>query len=163
MRLNQDDLCTMLAQRYYQPIYRYCYAKLNFDTGAAEDCTQNVFLILIQKKHRLDLSGNMQLWLYKTADRVIRNYLRKEKRYRNQISIDEIEIADSGGIPQQEPETPLDCLSDAESALLREYYDAAYGTRIEVAEQHGMTLYELYKEIGRIRQKVKTNKKQQSE
>lgn len=156
--MNQDDLCSMIAERYYQQIYRYCYAKLNCDSNAAEDCTQNIFLILIQKKRHLNLSGNMQTWLYKTADRVIRNYLRKEKRYQNQIPIDEIELADQGGLPGQETETPLDCLTEAESALLHEYYEAAYGTRNELANQHNMTLYELYKEIERIKKKVKSNK-----
>ena len=156
--MNQDELCIIIAEKYYQPIYKYCYAKLNCDANAAQDCTQNVFLIMIQKKNRLNLSNNMQTWLYKTADRVIRNYLRKEKRYQNQIPIDEIELADQGGLPGQETETPLDCLTEAESALLHEYYEAAYGTRNELANQHNMTLYELYKEIERIKKKVKSNK-----
>lgn len=156
--MNQDDLCAMIVERYYQPIYRYCYAKLNFDTNAAQDCTQNVFLVLIQKKHRLNLNGNIKVWLYKTADRVIRNYRRKEKQYQNQIPIDEIKLSDNGGLPNQDAETPLDCLTAEESALLTAYYDAAYGTRNELAQQHGMTLPELYKEIERIRRKVKSNK-----
>lgn len=45
--MNQDELCVIIAEKYYQPIYRYCYAKLNYDANAAQDCTQNVFLIMI--------------------------------------------------------------------------------------------------------------------
>ena len=86
MLLNQDELCVIIAEKYYQPIYKYCYAKLNCDASAAQDCTQNVFLIMIQKKNRLNLSNNMQTWLYKTADRVIRNYRRKEKKYRDEYN-----------------------------------------------------------------------------
>lgn len=156
--MNQDDLCAMIAERYYQQIYRYCYAKLNYDTNAAQDCAQNVFLVLVQKKNRLRLDGNIRVWLYKTADRVIRNYWRKEKRYQEQIPIDEIELSDTGGLPDQKSETPLDCLTAEESDLLTAYYDAAYGTRNKLAQQHGMTLPELYNEIARIREKVTLNK-----
>lgn len=156
--MNQDELCVIIAEKYYQPIYRYCYSKLNYDVNAAQDCTQNVFLIMIQKKNRLNLSSNMQTWLYKTADRVIRNYRRKEKKYREQIPIDEIELADHGGLPGQESETPLDCLTEAESTLLYEYYEAAYGSRNKLAQQHNMTLYKLYKEIDRIKKKIKLHK-----
>ena len=156
--LNQDDLCAMIAEQYYQSIYIYCYAKLNYDTNAAQDCTQNVFLVLIQKKHRLDLNGNIRVWLYKTADCVIRNYRRKEKRYREKIPLDEIELADAGGLSDQDAAISFDCLTAAEFALLTDYYNAVYGTRNELAQQHGMTLPELYKEIGRIRNKIKLNK-----
>lgn len=155
----QDDLCMMIAEQYYQAIYRYCYGKLHFHTEAAQDCTQEVFLILIQKKERLDLSGNMKTWLYKTADHVIRNYQRKEKKYQNSIPIDEIELADDSSFPENSAGMLLSCLTEAEYNLLIAYYDAAYGTRNELAAQYGMTLPALYMEINRLRNKVKAHSK----
>lgn len=155
--MNQDDLCTMIANQYYRPIYRYCYEQLHFNVDAAQDCTQEVFLILIQKKNRLDLSGNIKVWLYKTADRVIRNYRRKERKYQNCISIDEIDLVDDSNSQDFESDDRLSCLTEEEYALLQEYYSAEYGNRNEVAKRHGMTLPALYMEIHRIRSKVKTN------
>lgn len=155
--MHQDDLCTMIAEQYYLPIYRYCYEQLNFDKDAAQDCTQEVFLIMIRKKARLNLSGNMRVWLYKTADHVIRNYRRKEKKYRNQIPLDDIELVDESRLPDFAVESMLACLTEEEYKLLMEYYNAPHGFRKELAEQHGMTLSALYVEIHRIRNKVKMN------
>lgn len=155
--MHQDDLCMMIVNQYYQPIFRYCYEQLNHNTDAAKDCTQEVFLILIQKKKRLNLGGNIKTWLYKTADRVIWNYRRKEKKYRNQISIDDIELIDDSIFSQLELDSMLSCLTEEEYTLLMEYYSAPYGERTALAQQHGMTLGALYIEVNRIRNKVKMN------
>ena len=61
--MRDDDLCVVLAEKYYQDIYRYCYAKLNYDENAAQDCTQEVFFVLVRKRDTLNLAGNMRVWL----------------------------------------------------------------------------------------------------
>ena len=76
--MEHDDLCSILVETYYDAIYRYCYATLQFDEQAAQDCTQETFYLLVKKKAVLNLHGNMKVWLYKTADRVMRNYMRRE-------------------------------------------------------------------------------------
>lgn len=155
--MNQDNLCSIIAEKYYKEIYSYCYVKLNFDENAAKDCTQDVFLILIKKKYKLDLSGNIRYWLYKTADKVIKHYWRKEKKQKNRISIDDIEIIDDGGFPTLERDQKLDCLTDEEYKIICEYYNSEYGKRNELARKYGMTIYELYKEIDRIKKKIKSS------
>ena len=157
VQLQQDDLCMMIANQYYQPIFRYCYGQLDCNADAAKDCTQEVFLILIQKKRHLNLGGNIKTWLYKTADRVMWNYRRKEKKYKNQISIDDIELIDDSSFSKLELESMLSCLTEEEYTLLMEYYNASYGERAALAQQHGMSLGALYIEVNRIRNKVKIN------
>lgn len=155
--MRDDDLCVVLAEKYYQDIYRYCYAKLNYDENAAQDCTQEVFFVLVRKRDTLNLAGNMRVWLYKTADRVIKHYWRMEKRRKNQVPIDDVELSDDGGISALFRDSLFECLTDQEYELLSEYYNAPFGSRNELAQKHGMTIYELYREIERIKVKVRSS------
>lgn len=65
----------------------FCYLRLG-DKELAEDCTQEVFLILAQKMDTLKLSTDISLWLHKTAKLRIMQYYKKHKDY---IPLDEIE------------------------------------------------------------------------
>jgi RNA polymerase sigma factor (sigma-70 family) len=155
-KLNTDDLCAMIAEKYYHEIYGYCYYKLNFDTNAAQECVQDTFLVMIQKKKRLNLNFNMRSWLYKTADRVIKHYWRKEKKRKLQVPIDEIELADDGGLAFVDCEQQFECLTKDELELLTAYYEAEHGTRSTLAQEYHMTIYELYREIDRIKKKIRS-------
>ena len=75
----ENDILIKIIEEYYQSIYNYCYAKLNFNHTNAEDSTQEVFLILMKKQKKLNLSDNIKIWLYKTADNVVKAYKRKNK------------------------------------------------------------------------------------
>lgn len=155
--MRDDDLCVVLAEKYYQDIYRYCYAKLNYDENAAQDCTQEVFFVLVRKRDTLNLAGNMRVWLYQTADRVIKHYWRMEKRRKKQVPIDDVELSDDGGISALFRDSLFECLTDQEYELLSEYYNAPFGSRNELAQKHEMTIYELYREIERIKVKVRSS------
>ena len=158
--MNPDDLCVIIAEKYYQDIYKYCYVKLNFDENAAKDCTQDVFLTMIQKKNNLNLGGNMRVWLYRTADRVMKHYWRKEKKRQSVVSLENIELSDDGGLSDiehnLEHDPRLKTLTSDEYQLITEYYNSEYGHKDELARKHGLTLYELYKEIERIKKKIKS-------
>jgi RNA polymerase sigma factor (sigma-70 family) len=118
--LNQDELCNIVAEKYYDQIYRYCFSVLNGDKQAAEDCTQETFMIMIKKKKELAFEGNICVWLYKTADRVIKNYVRKEKRRGIRMSIEEVILTDDGGLSSIEEQSALECLTKDEYRLLTE-------------------------------------------
>ena len=154
-KLSTDDICTLIAEKYYHEIYGYCYYKLNFDENAAHECVQDTFLLMIQKKNHLNLNENMKSWLYQTADRIIRHYWRKEKARKQQISIEEVELIDDGGLNFIDIEHPFDCLTKEEQELLTAYYEAKHGTRNKLAKKYHMTIYELYREIERIKKKIK--------
>lgn len=154
MQQNTDDLCEMIIRKYYTQIYRYCFSKLQFNEQAAQDCTQDTFMIMIQKKNRLTLSGNMRVWLYKTADHVIRNYLRKERRHMENLPLDDTIPIDNAEILALTADSPLDCLTEREKAILTAYYTAEHGHRETVAAQYNMTLDQLYREIERLKKKL---------
>lgn len=155
--MKQNDIFVLVIEKYYNEIYRYCYVKLNFDEYAAQDCAQEIFLALLQKKKRLDLNVNIRAWLYKTAALTIKHYWRKQKKLKNQISIDDMELSDNGGLDILNDLDLLDCLPEEDKELLLSYYDAEYGHRNELAQKYNMTLYQLYKEINRIKQKIKSS------
>lgn len=153
--MEHDDLCSILVETYYDAIYRYCYATLQFDEQAAQDCTQETFYLLVRKKTVLNLHGNMKVRLYKTADRVMRNYMRREQHCRKQIPLDELEIPDPSGAPDAEHETLCDRLSADEYDLLLAYYGTEHGAREQVSAKFGLSVRALYKKIDRIRHKLR--------
>ena len=158
--MKKDTLCEEAAERYYRAIYLYCLQLLNQDVLAAEDCTQDVFALMIQKKDTLDFYQNIRGWLYATADRICKDYRKREMKRTSLITASLDEITD---IP--DPDSPidsdtiLDCLSDEEVQLLKEYYSEQYGVRMLLAEKCGMTHSQLGKKIYAIRQKLKKHLK----
>lgn len=152
--MDREPMLEQLIRKYYPPVYYYCLGKLNSDPQGAADCTQEVFLLLCQKYQTLDLTGNIRLWLYKTADNMMNNYLRREARHKHE-SLDEIEIEDDGGLAclLNDPlaDWLMERLTEKDVALLTAYYSAERGHREEVAKQFGMTLARLYDEIERIK------------
>ncbi len=153
--MKSNDLLTVLIDTYYEAIFQYCYVTLRYDEQAAKDCTQETFFILVKKKSRLNLQDNMRIWLYKTADRVMRNYIRKEKRYRDAVPIDEIELPAPVAPAESELESLCACLSSEEYAMLTAYYDASHGERSLIAAQFGISVQALYKRIDKIKQKLR--------
>lgn len=153
--MRENSLCEEAAERYYRAIYLYCLQLMNQDVLAAEDCTQDVFALMIQKKDSLDFKQNIRGWLYAVADRICKNYRKREMKRTTLITASLDEITD---IP--DPNTPidsdavLDCLSDEEVELLKEYYSERYGERMLLAKKRGMTHSELGKKIYAIRQKL---------
>lgn len=154
-----EELFEIIIRQYYDSIYRYCYYCLNGDEAAAKDCTQETFLILIEKKRMVDLSGNIEGWLRRTAKNVIRHYLRHERKKRE--SLDLSQLTDLGkndrNIERLTEESAFDCLTEAELTLLTAYYNALRGEKKALAEQYGMSLYALYNEIARIKKKLSEN------
>lgn len=148
-----SNSCDKVIDEYYQKIYNYCYAQLNFDHYAAGDCTQEVFLIMIRKKTGLEFSEKIKLWLYRTADNVIRQYRRKKKRIEAE-DIAEHQIAVDNNFEIKGEESVFDKLSDEEYKLLEDYYGGKYENREEIAEKYGITIEKLYKRIHFIKKKL---------
>ena len=140
------DICRQIAAKYYGEILRYCHAQLPGDPQGAEDCTQEVFLILTKKRLQLELTERIRAWLYKTADRTVRNYRRRERRHRH-APLDSIPLSDDGGLAPLTEASPLDSLTEDERRLLTVYYQSGSGSKQAVAAQFGLTLSALYSEI----------------
>ena len=149
----EETLCELIINRYYDTVYNLCFARLNRNRQAAEDCTQKTFLTFFSKRGKLEFTDNIQLWLYRTAEKVIKSYIRRNK----QILIDVDEVADKLISEEQsfeEQSVAFDGLSEEEKELLTIYYDYEYGERIRLAEEKGLTQSALYNRVYRIKQKL---------
>ena len=150
-----NSILIKVIEEYYHSIYNYCYAKLNFNHNYAEDCTQEVFLILLKKQKKLNLSDNIKIWLYKTADNVVKAYIRKNKIYDKTVNIEDIEIAVENTFEIIDRHEIFDKISEEDYVLLKTYYTSEYGSKKEIAEKFNLTVGNLYKRIHNIKSKLK--------
>lgn len=152
--LEKDEQCTAAAERYYQPIYRYCLLQLGGDLSAADDCVQETFLRMLEKKDSLDFTGNIRSWLYSTAYRVIKEY-RQQTRREQEMCPDDLDVelvsAEQESSGAEDAARLLRSLSDEEYRLLEAYYDSNHGSKAAVAREYGMTMPQLYKRIQTLR------------
>ena len=140
------EILEFLYEKYYTKVLAYCCVRLHNDVHAAEDCTQEVFLILQEKLPQLVKLDEIQPWLYKTAENVVKNYKKKNPEM---IDIDSIpEISEEKHI-----ETALDILTEEEKELVNLYYQGE--SKEKLAKQKGISLDMLYKRMSRIKQKLK--------
>ena len=136
-----------IINEYYIEILKYCHKHLHGDMHGAQDCTQEVFLRLHQKINSLNMRLDIRPWLYRTADRVIKEYLRHNPEVEDVDAIPE--IADT---TQDEDESPLNCLTGEERMLVDDYYSGR--DKEKLAAEKGITLKSLYVRICRIRKKL---------
>lgn len=135
-----------LIESYYKDIFNYCHNRLYGDFHAAEDCTQEVMLVLYKKVNNLDMSKDIRPWLYSVADKEIKVYQRKK-----------VDTVDIETIPEQFSENPfessiLDVLTDDERQLMSDYVSGI--DRMKLAQSKNLTLGALYKRISRIKEKI---------
>jgi len=156
--LIEKERCNEIISQYYTEIYNYCFARMNFDSYAAEDCTQEVFITLFRKIKDLD-DNNIRLWLYRSADNIMNTYRRKN--IRNDLSIEESpEVRNTAENPfdDDESESILNILDDEEVKIVREYYSSDYGDKKSVAKKLGLSVTSLYQKIHKIKDKLKKHK-----
>ncbi len=145
-----------MTEQYYAEILRYCQNKLPNDIHGAEDCTQDVFLLLYQKRDEIDFNQNIRGWLYATADRIISNYQKKQSRILQMLNIDLMEIEDRSSVSEQVFTSQMfESLPEDELELLKAYYGADKGERRDVAKKCNLTLAQLYKKLHMIRDKLR--------
>ena len=73
-----------IVTRYYEKILKFCWYALGGNTGAAEDCAQDVFLVLYQNMAKLRDYDKIGGWLYKTASNITKQCaasLRRERKH----------------------------------------------------------------------------------
>jgi RNA polymerase sigma factor (sigma-70 family) len=79
----RDAVFNGIITRYYEKILKFCAYTLGGNLSAAEDCAQDIFLILYENMGRLKDYDRIGGWLYKTADHIAKQYaasLRKERK-----------------------------------------------------------------------------------
>ena len=155
--MNHHLDCVTIIEENYEVVYRFCYANLQYNSEAAKDCTQEVFLVLMQKQKSLDLTRPLLPWLYETAKRVMMQYRRKHPALE---SLDTIRDIPDERAEAAEDQIDLQSLLSAEEySLLYEYYNTPVHNKKALAEQYGLSLPQLYNKIRRIKNKVKEQAK----
>ena len=135
-----------IIEENYAVVFRYCVSRLNGDISAAEDCTQEVFLLMYKRIHDLDLTKSILPWLYRTADHVMQAYRRKNPVHESIETIPE--PIDESALQ----ESVLDALDENEKQLIISYYSGE--EKEKVAQSRGLSVPALYKQISRIKQKL---------
>jgi RNA polymerase sigma-70 factor (ECF subfamily) len=107
-----------IARQYYGKILSYCGYFLGGNRQAAEDCTQDIFIILYKRLDTLNNYEKIGGWLYKTAGNLVKQYaaaIRKEKKRRKSLPDFSGEGEFSCPLPESlRYEEPFDRLSDEE-------------------------------------------------
>lgn len=153
--------CEEIMQKYYRELYNYIFVKVR-DRQCAEDCTQELFMVLLKKHQKLDENNNIRIWLYRTADNVIKTYRRKNPG--NDISLEDSAEAMNTPAPNcfnQEKPDLSEWLTDEKIKLVRLYYDTDYGDRKNAAKKLGITVAALYQKIDKIKKKIKNGRKRE--
>ncbi len=151
-----QETCEALIRQYYKELFSYCFARLGRSKTAAEDCTQELFVLFVTKRNDLENTDNIRLWLYRAADNIIRVYWRKNNRA--EISIEDCPEAQEIPSPERiddDTGTILDELSPDERSILEAYYDTDYGQRNAAARKLGISLSALYQKVHKIKLKLK--------
>lgn len=78
IRQGEKELFDVLARRYYQDIYRFCYYWTG-DREEAYDCTQETYLRLIRFLDSYVDKNQFKAWLLSIARNVCRDYYRSRK------------------------------------------------------------------------------------
>ena len=68
----------LLAERYYDEVFRYCWYRTGNKTAAA-DCTQETFLHVIQGLAGYADENKFRAWLFRIASNVCMDYFRRER------------------------------------------------------------------------------------
>jgi RNA polymerase sigma factor (sigma-70 family) len=78
----QEAVFNGIIRRYYPGILKFCDYTLGGNRSAAEDCAQDIFLILYEHMPRLRDYDKIGGWLYKTAGYISKQYAASLRRER---------------------------------------------------------------------------------
>ena len=145
-----------IAIRYYKEIFNYCYVKLMYNREDAEECTQEVFMILLLKWKTISSTENIRAWLYRTSDNVMRNFRKKAYRHKRELGIFD-NLQENQKLIHEDDYGSFELLyilSMEEQRLLKEYYlDKA--TAKELSNKYKVSENVIYVKIYRIKVKLR--------
>jgi RNA polymerase sigma-70 factor (ECF subfamily) len=88
---NFHTLNQSLQEEIYREFYQYLYKPILYmihDHSATEDIIQETFMTTLKKCPLVENEEHMRAWVKVVAKNYTINYIRKIKRYRNDISLD---------------------------------------------------------------------------
>ncbi|MDR2663129.1 MAG: sigma-70 family RNA polymerase sigma factor [Treponema sp.] len=99
----EDAAFNGIVKRYYERILKFCVYALGGNRSAAEDCAQDIFLILYENMARLKDYDKIGGWLYKTAGNISRQYAASLRKERQRLAAPAFEAGDG--------EAPVDTIA----------------------------------------------------
>jgi RNA polymerase sigma-70 factor (ECF subfamily) len=106
-----------IVRRYSNKVYNLAY-HLTRDASAAEEIMQEVFLTVIAKINSLTNDAYFSTWLYRVATNASYGFLRKEKKYTEQTTLEEIDQETSQDYEYDWSTLPDDILLSEESRTI---------------------------------------------
>jgi RNA polymerase sigma-70 factor (ECF subfamily) len=134
LSLEQEAAFTGIVKLYYERILKFYAYALGGNRSAAEDCSQDVFLILYENMPRLKDYDKIGGWLYKTAGNISKQYAASFRKERAKFA---------GPFPASgagEGETPLDSIAAESSVKTEEEQVAEEKTLARAAAEIGKRL-----------------------
>ncbi|MDR2433556.1 MAG: sigma-70 family RNA polymerase sigma factor [Treponema sp.] len=101
----RDAAFNGIVKRYYEKILKFCIYALGGNRFSAEDCTQDIFLILYENMGHLKDYDNIGGWLYKTAGNISKQYAASLRKDRGRFAAPLPGISEAG-----DGESPPDAL-----------------------------------------------------
>lgn len=145
-----------IIDTYYKDIFNYCYILLDKNKEDAEECTQEIFIIMLIKWENLSNFNNIRAWLYRVSDNVIRNYKRKVNRNNAELQVwNTVEY--SKNLVHNDDTGIFDILSilkEAERQLIVEYY-INKGTAKELSKEYNVSESAIFMRIHRIKERLR--------
>ncbi|MDR2095587.1 MAG: sigma-70 family RNA polymerase sigma factor [Treponema sp.] len=91
-----------IVRQYYERILKFCVYALGGNLNLAEDCTQDIFLVLYENMTKLKDYDRIGGWLYKTAGNISKRYAASLRRERKIFAVP------VGNAGEGREESPLD-------------------------------------------------------
>jgi RNA polymerase sigma-70 factor (ECF subfamily) len=80
------------VRQYSSRVYSLAY-QLTRSTSAAEEIMQEVFITVISKIATLENENYFSTWLYRVTANAAYGYLRKEKKHRDLVPVDDVDVS----------------------------------------------------------------------
>lgn len=149
--------------KHHDMVFRYICRVVRNDDAAADDLTQEVFLVAYNKRNKLKEHPNVPGFLMKTAKNKLKKYFQEQKGIfdNDEESLDVLSKEESGSSGMDEYRkvdlyyTLENILSGKELNLLLHYYAYGYSTA-EMAEKLGVSESCIKMRISRLKQKLRS-------
>ncbi|MFP3090274.1 sigma-70 family RNA polymerase sigma factor [Treponema sp. TIM-1] len=87
LSVDQESAFNGIVTQYYEKIFKFCAYTLGGNLSFAEDCTQDIFLILYENMARLKDYDKIGGWLYKTAGHISKQYAASMRKDRKRFAV----------------------------------------------------------------------------
>lgn len=140
----QEAAFNGIVNQHYEKILKFCCYALGGDMSSAEDCTQDIFLILYENMDKLHDYDKLGGWLYKTASNVSKQYAASQRKERATFATPFLAFEDG------DEESPLDLIAAGNSIKSEEEQIAEEKALAHAAVEIGKRLKRLNPKDGQI-------------